>query len=215
MRLPQTGFILNQALVRRFLLPAAIVASVFAGGCANRPPSPVLYDLGPPQALPPSVRQADLPAIALTDPRSPSWLSSPLIYYRLLYANDRQPRPYAESRWIMPPAQLFRQRLASQIASAGGIVTSARDSGPTLPVLQMELDDFSHVFTSAQTSSARVSIRASVFDGRKLSAQRTFVQARPAPTSDANGGVTALSQASDAAIADMLQWLSTLSKTAQ
>lgn len=188
-----------------------LLLSCLLSACVTRPPNPGLYDLGPLPASATGYAQAGkspaLPAIALTDPRSPSWLASPLMFYRLLYANDQQARAYAESRWVMPPAQLFRQRLAARIADAGGVVASSRDSGPTLPVLQIEIDDFSHVFTTPQSSTGQLSLRASLFNGRKLVAQRTFRQQVPAATGDANGGAQALSRATDAAIAEMLQWL--------
>jgi cholesterol transport system auxiliary component len=194
----------------RCALPALVLSAILATACATGPATPALFDLGPMRPAPGQVRQSELPPIALAEPRSSAWLSSPMMYYRLLYANDRQPRPYTESRWLMPPPQLFKQRLAAQIADAGGVVTSAQDTGPSLPVLQLEIDEFSHIFTAPDTSFGRLSIRVSVFRGRDLVAQRTFQQNVPAPTDDASGGALALSIASDAAIADILQWLSTL-----
>lgn len=196
--------------LHRIRFPALILAAVLAAGCVSRPASPSLYDLGPLPAATALTDARRLPAIALNDARSPAWLGTPLMYYRLLYANDLQPRPYAESRWIMPPTQLLRQRLALRIADAGGVVSSSRDSGATLPVLQLDIDDFSHVFTAPDASTGRLSVRATVFNGRRLAAQRTFRQEVPASSGDAQGGALALSAASDALITDLLQWLATL-----
>ena len=195
-----------------FLRNAAAVA--FAGallaGCASESPSSIaLYDLGPARTqmvTPP----AQLPAISVADIQAPAWLDSQRMFYRLNYANDLQPRPYSASQWTMPPAQLFAQRLKAELARAGGVVVSASDGAINLPILHLEADDFSQTFESPGQSSAHVAIRASLFDGRVLRAQKLFVKELPAASADAQGGAAALATASDAIINEVGAWLATL-----
>src|SRR6185436_19799962 len=119
-------------------------------------------------------------------------LDSPLMFFRLNYANDRQPRAYANSRWTMAPAQLFGQRLKSRLAQAGGIVLPAADGAANVPLLRIETDDFTQTFDGPAHSSAQIALRATVFNARTMTAQKTFVKQVPAPSADAAGGARAL-----------------------
>lgn len=184
------------------LLLAATVAAL--GGCAlQRGESATLYDLGP---LKPATLPA-LPAIGVAEVAVPPWLDRSLMFFRLNYQNEQQPRPYAHSRWVMPPAQLIAQRLKSRIAHAGGVALSASDGALNVPVLRIEVEDFTQSFHAPGESVGQVAWRASLFRGRSLVAQKVFSQKAPAPSGDADGGARALAAASDAAIADMMQWL--------
>jgi cholesterol transport system auxiliary component len=110
----------------------------------------------------------------------------------------------------MPPAQLIAQRLKSRIAQAGGVALSAADGAIGVPVLHIDVDDFTQTFDAPGHSMGMVALRASTFNGQVLIAQKTFSRQAPAPTPDAEGGARALAQASDEAIADVMQWLATL-----
>ena len=194
------------------LLASAFVALSFSllGGCTIvRPESAVLYDLGPLHTQTASALPA-LPPISIAQINVPAWLDSTRMYYRLNYANDQQPRPYAEARWTMPPAQLLLQHLKARIAQSGGVVLSALDGAASLPMLHIEADDFTQSFTSPGQGNGQVGLRASVMKGRSLIAQKTFVRQAPTPSADAAGGARALAAASDAAITDLIKWLSTL-----
>jgi cholesterol transport system auxiliary component len=191
-------------------------------GCATRADPATLYDLGPLRAEPAvSNTTADTtagspaaltrpPALSVAEVNAPAWLDSPLMFFRLNYANDQQPRAYANSRWTMAPAQLFGQRLKSRLAQAGGIVLPAADGAANVPLLRIEADDFTQTFDSPAHSSARIALRATVFNARTMTAQKTFVKQVPAPSADAAGGARALAEASDALIADMIVWLAAL-----
>jgi cholesterol transport system auxiliary component len=185
--------------------------ALLLGGCTFIPrqePS-ALYDLGPLRAAPASPALA-LPAITVAEVHAPVWLETPQMYYRLTYVNAQHPQSYSSSRWTMPPVLLFGQRVKSRLAQAGGIVLSAQDGAANVPVLRIEADDFTQHFTAPGQSMAQVSVRASVFNGRSLLAQKTFTRQAPAPTPDAVGGAKALSEASDAVIDDMMSWLAGL-----
>jgi cholesterol transport system auxiliary component len=197
------------------LLIARLIATSFlavlASGCTSIGKSdPVtLYDLGPLRIDHPAAL-ATLPPISIADIAAPEWLESRSMYFRLNYSNELQPRPYAESRWTMPPPQLLSQRLRSRIAYAGGVALNTSDGAFDMPVLRIVADDFTQYFDAPGQSSGQVGLLASVFKGRKLLAQKTFVKQAPAPSPDAGGGAQALAAASDAALADLIAWLGAL-----
>ena len=166
-----------------------------------------LFDLG---LATPAANMPALPPMALAEVSTPEWLDSPAIFYRLAYDGARQPRPYANSRWSMPPAQLFAQRLKSRMSQAGGTLLSASDGATGIPVLHLEADEISQVFDSPEQSAGMVAMRLSVLNGRRLLGQKSFVRRVPASSANAAGGVDAIAAASDAVIADMLQWLASL-----
>ncbi|TFW03518.1 ABC transporter [Oxalobacteraceae bacterium OM1] len=186
-----------------------LLLSVLLAGCATpRSETPHLFDFGPIDA--PAGTGSRLPPVSVAEVTVPSWLDRPQMFYRLNYANAQQPLPYAQSRWSMAPAQLLSQRIKARIVQAGGVALSAADGALNVPVLRVEADDFSQSFIAPNQSIGQVSLRAAVFNGRNLVAQKSFVRQAAAPTPDAAGGATAIAQASDAAIADMIAWLATL-----
>jgi cholesterol transport system auxiliary component len=201
-------------IINIFLIALAAVGSGVLGGCATQAQSISLYDLGSIRSPMRDNAAADpapaLTALSVADVNAPAWLDSQMMYYRLAYANDQQPRPYANSRWSMPPAQLFGKRLKSRLAQSGIAVLSSSDGVTDLPLLRVEADDFTQLFDSPGSSSAHIAMRASVLDGRTLRAQKTFIRQVPAPSADAPGGAQALAAASDAIIHDMAAWLATL-----
>jgi len=187
---------------------------VLLSGCAVGKSDSVaaLYDLGPLMTQHGQTTSAlpALPPISVAEARVPAWLDSPMMYFRLSYANSQQPRPYAYARWTMPPAQLLTQHLKARITQAGGVALAPSDGALGVPVLRIETDDFTQNFDAPERSTGQVALRASVFRERTLLAQRSFVRQAPAPSADAAGGANALATASDAAIADLIVWLGTL-----
>ncbi|MBB5608064.1 MULTISPECIES: ABC-type transport auxiliary lipoprotein family protein [unclassified Janthinobacterium] len=184
--------------------------ALLLGGCASRGPLPTFYDFGPAgisatqQAAPP------LPVLVIADANGPSWLDSQRMYYRLLYADAQQSRPYAYNRWNTPPLQLLSQRLKTRIAQGGVKVLSTTDAASGIPLLRIDVDDFSQNFDTQTQSSGHVSLRASLFRGHRLIDQKTFSRSSDARSADAQGGAQALASASDAVATDLLTWLGTL-----
>ena len=193
-------------------LSALILAAAFLlGGCASRGPVPTFYDFGPtaPLATAPAAAPA-VPVLVIADANGPSWLDSQRMYYRLLYADAQQSRPYAYNRWNTPPLQLLSQRLKTRVAQSGVKVLSTTDAAAGIPLLRIDVDDFSQNFDTQTQSSGHVSLRASLFRGHRLIDQKTFSRSGPAGSADAQGGAQALAAASDAIAADLLAWLGTL-----
>lgn len=191
-----------------------LCAALLLAGCtvqSGRLSSANLYDLGPLPTLSPGA--ANLPAaqrpiaVSVAEVTPAAWLDSPLMFYRLLYADAQQPRAYAQQRWIMQPTDLFGQRLKARIVQAGGVAASAVDGPSNLSLLKVEADDFTHVFESPEKSYGSIALRATLYHGRTLVAQKSFAVRQPATSNDAAGAARALAAASDAAIADMLAWL--------
>jgi len=192
-------------------------------GCSALPDKPVranLYDFGPGSLIAePTTRQAALPALAIDDiSTSGGALENQAVLYRLNYQNEQELRPYTLARWAAPPAQLVRQRLREQLGqrrsifdARGGLALN-RSQNAVLPVLlRLDLEEFSQVFTAPEASVGLIRLRATLIEqatsGEKLIAQRSIVVQRPAPSADAQGGVKALTQATDAAIEEIDLWL--------
>ncbi|XLZ69076.1 ABC-type transport auxiliary lipoprotein family protein [Massilia sp. SR12] len=197
--------------MQKTLLIAVAAAAVLAG-CASKGPQASAFDFGPLGQPLPMAAPAALPAIVVADVSGPASLDSQRMFYRLMYADARQSRPYAYNTWTATPLQLMSQRLKSRFAQAGVKVVSTTDSASGLPLLRLEADEFSQNFDSATQSSASITLRASVFRNHKLVDQRTFTRTARAPSADAAGGASALAEGSDAIAADILSWLATLPK---
>ena len=190
-----------------------LAAALLLGGCASRGPLPTYYDFGPPAspvAVATPAAAPALPVLVVADANGPSWLDNQRMYYRLLYADAQQSRPYAYNRWNTPPLQLLSQRLKSRIAQGGVKVLATTDAAAGIPLLRIDVDDFSQNFDTEKQSSGQVTLRASLFRGHQLVDQKTFSRNSPAGSADAQGGAQALAAASDAIAADLLAWLGTL-----
>ena len=92
--------------------------------------------------------------------------------------------------------------------------TISRSRGEVPDTLRISLDEFSHYFDSASASVGLVRLRATLVRsapaGDRVLGQRTFTVRRPASSADAPGGVKALISASDAAMAEVVQWVDQL-----
>jgi cholesterol transport system auxiliary component len=195
----------------RPLLAALLLAAV-AGCGTQKTVERTSFDLGPLTGQPAAAatvraQGSVLSALSVADVETPAWLDNTGMHYRLMYSDTHETRPYANSRWTMPPAALVGQRLKWRVAQTGGAVLNTADSRAN--VLQVAVDDFSQSFTSPADSQAQLALRATVLAGRKLVAQRTFVQSVPAAP-NAAGSAAALSQATDRALDEMLTWLAAL-----
>jgi cholesterol transport system auxiliary component len=158
-----------------------------------------------------------LPTLALAEIESNTRLDGTQILYRLGYADANELRPYGQSRWSLPPAQLLRQRLRDALAERRTVLgpeeaaTIARAEGKVPDTLRISLDEFSHYFDSASSSVGLVRMRATLIRGTtggdRVLGQRSFTVRRSAPSADAAGGVKALAAATDTAVAEIVQWV--------
>ncbi|RYX89565.1 MAG: hypothetical protein EOO28_32530 [Comamonadaceae bacterium] len=199
---------------------AAALALSACSALPDKPTRPSMYDFGPGAIQPmPQTRQAPLPPLALDDVTTAGGaIDNMSVLYRLGYADSQQLRPYSQARWSMPPAQLVRQRLREQLGqrraifNAGEGVALNRSQNAVLPLLlKLQLEEFSHIFSTEQASAGVIRLRATLVEvtpaGEKLLSQRNVIVQKPAATPDAPGGVRAMTEATDAAIAEIDDWL--------
>lgn len=191
--------------------------------CSALPSKPMratMFDFGPgPLVTQAATPQASLPAVAVEGITTIGGaLDNMAVLYRLAYADAQELRPYSQARWTMAPAQLIEQRLRDTFSQrrpvfrAGEGLALNRGQNPQLPLqLRLELEEFSHYFSTPTSSAGLLRLRATLVDvttaGEKLVGQRSIVIQRPAASADAPGGVRALTAATDAAIAELDQWL--------
>jgi cholesterol transport system auxiliary component len=181
-------------------------------GCASHKGElPTQFDFGPaPIQQQQTASAGALGPVVLTDVTGSSALDNERMMYRLSYADALQARAYANSRWTATPLQLLNSRLRTRLAQAGAQVLSETDATTGIPLLRVDVDEFVHDFTSPAESNGRLTVRASVFRGHALVAQRSFSRTTPAPSADAAGGARALAGSTDAIAADLAAWLATL-----
>ena len=189
---------------RCLVLLAALLLSACVGGAGNSGPS-VTYDFGLP--VPRLANGGGRPGLAL-EVRSPSWFDSTNIDYRLAYADPLTRRQYVGSRWAGAPAQLIAQRLRQQLGVVSATANSATDC-----LIRVELQEFSQVFDSPQSSRGVLTASVSLIDGkRRVVAERLAVIDKPALGADASGGVQALVAASTEFGRLLSDWLLELEK---
>ncbi len=207
------------------LFGVVLVAAALSGCSAlpDKPQRATLFDFGPsvamPQATPAPSSASALPAVAVDDVATAGGgLDNSSVLYRLGYLDAQELRAYSMARWSMPAAQLIRQRLRDQLSlrrpvyNARESLALNRSQNPVLPLqIRLELLEFSHYFSKPDVSVGLVKLRATLVEvtptGEKLISQRAIAVERPAASADAQGGVRALTQATDAAIAEIEQWL--------
>ncbi len=199
-----------------------LLAAAVLGGCAlpDKPRRAALYDFGPGElsAETAGPQRVALPPLAVADIiTAGGMLENQAVLYRLGYTDAQQLRPYSQARWTMPPAQLLRQRLRDRLGQHRAVLNARegvvlnRSQHASLPLLRLELEEFSQLFSAPETSAGLIRLQATLLDitpsGERLVAQRVVVVQRPASSPDAPGGVRALTSAADAAIDELEQWL--------
>ena len=205
---------MNNTMRSLILVPFLILAMA---GCALQNPVQrvAVYDFGPGPLTSVAPAPADrLPVLQLEVLDGPAALDSTVMLYRLAYADDQQLRPYTLARWSMTPAQLLRQHLRQQLGQRRTLLSpfdsSSQDASKAL-VLQIEIEEFSQLFESADKSSGLLRLRATLSragpPGGGWLAQRTLTLQQSAATADAPGGVRALAASAKAAAQELDRWL--------
>lgn len=191
--------------------------TLLSSGCAVQNPVQrvAVYDFGPGPLTSSAPSPAEmLPALVLDMMAAPEALDSTALLYRLAYADSQQLRPYALARWSMPPAQLLRQYFRQHLGQQHALLNPGDSAGPQAPrplLLQLEIEEFSQLFESADKSSGLLRLRATVTrpgpKGAQWLAQRSVAIQRSAASADAAGGVRALTAAAEVAARELAQWL--------
>ena len=215
----------HQSCARTVFSLMAIVGLVAGCSVIDKPTRATMYDFGPGElstqtAAPssPGAPLSALPPLAIADISTAGGaLDNQAVLYRLGYTDAQELRPYSQARWSMPPAQLVRQRMRELLSQRRVVLTARegvalnRSQNANLQMLRLELEEFSQLFSTPDASMGLIRLHATLVDitpaGERLVAQRSVVVQRPATSADATGGVRALTQATDAAIEALDQWL--------
>jgi cholesterol transport system auxiliary component len=191
-------------------LAAILVATLSA--CAT-PPSLQLFDFGTPTAIRQLAPEDQLSLatlkINLSEIRVASHLEGNAMWYRLSYDTPQELRPYAQNRWSVPPAQLLAQSIKGQLALRGAAVLNSNDGVKDLPILKIELEEFSQIFSNTTQSNVNINFRASLVRNNVFIAQRSFgaIQAVEVAEANAKGGARAMPEATNQAINALAVWL--------
>jgi cholesterol transport system auxiliary component len=192
----------------RLLLWAAAAVPLLTA-CGTPRGSVTQFDLGlPPTGTALEPRPANARTLAKVS--APARLDSPAIVYRLAYDDADQVRAYAQSQWVAAPASLLSQRLRERLTLAVSAGTArAGETPPSDYLLRVELEEFSQVFDTPQTSHALLQACATLVDlrRRELVAQHVFLVQRPALSPDAAGAAHGLRDAADEFITELLHWM--------
>jgi cholesterol transport system auxiliary component len=192
---------------------APVIVLLGLAGCGllpSREPPKTAFDLNP--SLTNTIRSTRLSGIDVRvhDITSPAWIDRSSMYYRLAYRNSANPLPYAHSEWVMSPAALLTQRLRSRLSdTSDGEIRQVGSRTAGVYTLRSELAEFEQVFDEPDRSRGVIRLRVTL-EGSGLWTQRTLVVSKPAPSADAAGGVSALTECSDELAASIFDWLATL-----
>lgn len=168
------------------LLLIVSLGGCFTAGKRGGDVALAVYDLG---AFKDSTAGAQRKRPMAIEVRAPLWFDSLGIDYRLGYSEPNRLREYSRARWVGPPAQLIQLRLIRDL----GYIPSGQ--GKAACVLRVDIDEFSQVFDTAETSRAVLQGRVQWLDrsrGRLL--EKQIVLQAQASSPDSQGGVTAMSQ---------------------
>jgi cholesterol transport system auxiliary component len=200
--------------MKKFLLVAIVLLAACASPRAKAPAA--VYDFGA-QRLAAASGSSGISgdkrlraSIWIPDAQAPVWLDNTAILYRLAYHDLARVYAYGSSRWAATPATLLTQRIRSRIGAVNDAgVTSAAEGARTNYMLRLELEEFTQIFDTTDSSRAVVRLRASLIDRRTrlLLSQRNFSIEQSSPAPNASGGVRALTEASDNLIGSLIGWL--------
>ncbi|HXR57897.1 MAG TPA: hypothetical protein VN747_01130 [Burkholderiales bacterium] len=166
--------------------------SLFLAGCGGAAvQEPKTFDLGlnPPSAQLPPVRLGLVRAVAPFDGTE--------MHYRLAFRNAAEIASFAASTWAASPAELLRKQI---------VRGSGDKSGRCL--LDVEVQEFTQVFASKDSSEARIELRASLtLPSGGFS--KMLAVSEPNAGADAASGAGAFARAADRALGELGRWIAT------
>jgi cholesterol transport system auxiliary component len=118
------------------------------------------------------------------------------MHYRLAFRNAAEIAAFANSRWAASPAEMLRKQILRGVREGAGRC-----------VLDLEVQEFSQVFSAEKASEARVELRASL-SLPTANFARTLTVSEPNAGADATAGAAALARAVDRAIGELTSWIS-------
>ena len=158
------------------------------GGAAA--PEPRTFDLGI------HAPAASLPAVRISSVRAVAPFEANDMQYRLAYRNAAEIAAFATSRWAATPAEMFRKQLLRAAGEQSGKCS-----------LDVEIQEFSQVFSAREVSDARIELRAWLGIGSNRVAARGWSVVEPNAGADAVSGAAAFARAADRAIGELGGWI--------
>jgi cholesterol transport system auxiliary component len=171
---------------------AKFAVLMLLAGCGGNAadPTPRAFDLGiaAPAAKFPSLRVAS---------RAVAPFDTPQMYYRLAWRNPAELADYSHSQWAAQPAELLRKQV---LRSAG--------EGIAKCTLEIEVQEFTQVFTSKEASEARIEARVVLATGTARIASRGLTAVETGAGGEAAAGAAAMARAADRALTELAAWVS-------
>ena len=168
-----------------------LLLALLAGCAGNAADSaPRSFDLG---TAPPS---AKFPALRVAS-RAVAPFEGAQMFYRLSWRNPAELGAYANSQWAAPPAELLRK----QVIRAAG-------EGVGKCALELEIQEFTQVFTAKDASEARIEARVSLLNGQIRLASRGMTAIEPGAGPEASSGATAMARAAERLMQELAGWIS-------
>jgi cholesterol transport system auxiliary component len=170
--------------VKIVALVALVLTLAGCGGAAA--PEPRSYDLGlaaPSAAMPPA-RIASVRAVAPFD--------SIDMHYRLAYRDAAELGAFANSRWAASPPELLRKQMLRASGDKAGRCA-----------VDVEIQEFTQVFSAKDASEARVELRAWVRGG----GAHGWSLSEPNAGADAASGAAAFARAANRAVGELGAWI--------
>lgn len=170
-------------------LTALLLAACAAPGGSDVPVR--VYDLGltEPAAKPIGARIGQV--------RSTMPLDGTDMHYRLAYHDAAELLSFSQSRWSATPAELVRKRFVRFVEPAVG----------TRCTLDIEVNEFSQVFSARDKSDALLELRLVLADATVRIAEHTVRVSLPGAGANAATGVVIMARATDEAIKRSAEWV--------
>lgn len=170
---------------------ARLLVLALLAGCAGNAAdtAPRTFDLGiaPPAAKFPALRVAA---------RTSGPFDSVQMYYRLAWRNPGELADYTLSHWSSPPAELLRKQVLRGAGEGAGKCT-----------LEVEVQEFSQVFTSKEASEARIEVRVALLNGPARIAARSLAASEPNAGAEAPSGAAAMARAAERLMQELSEWV--------
>ena len=116
--------------------------------------------------------------------------------YRLAYRNAAEIATFATSRWAAPPAELMRKQLLRTANEKQGKCS-----------LDIEIQEFTQVFSSKEASEARIELRVSLTNAAARVAARGLTVTEPGAGADAAAGAAAMARATERLVKELADWV--------
>ena len=116
--------------------------------------------------------------------------------YRLAYRNAAEIAVFATSRWAATPAEMFRKQLLRAASEKSGKCS-----------LDVEIQEFTQVFSAREASDVRMELRAWLGIGASRVATRGWSIVEPNAGADAVSGAAAFARAADRAVGELGSWI--------